>query len=724
MEARSSVLELLLGALEQYLGQPHLVLAQEGDDVADALLAAEPARSVITLPPDVGWTPDALVPLTANLTQGQPLLVSPSWEVKRRTAGVSALAAAIGSVLTTFPAHPTSVLVPASILCSRRSRDREAAFLAQPFVIVGLEGLGHALGVHARFAFGLVHFQPEVEVTKFFKATGPVTADDVADDFRHLLQLRGGESRYGFVRRPAVTVEQPLWPDFWSPLLARKLDDVEVVGSTAPVQEFADVMVLTHRVADAHRRGDSGSTPCLTGRNISIHGEIDLDEALLAEVDDHQRLQVGDILLRAIQNLQRGPLVTAIVEEGHLPATADHTVLVVRPTPGLDPLQVEFLVSYLRSATAQAVLRARASGPHVRVADLSELPVPIPDEATKAAIGQLRDVRAQLEGWIEEADAAVDELLTFTGQGTAQARTRLFAVSSTSQRRAAAAALADDPAWQARTLYPHPISFCVRTAEASRPDMEGYRECIRCAEMILAYVALSIVAVLQADESLRLPYLDVLSDRQRERREVRLSMGDYLQIIRQFSGRQSRDFARLERWIPMEEIRENYTDDVDRATASLKERRDSQAHFRDDIDHEQAHQDVWTELGTLVGSLRFLTGYSLRLIENVRVDTFTRTTTYDYRELTGDHPLVPLQRGERYKGTIEPGSLYLKDLRGHMHLLRPFMLRVTCPTCGRPATFHLDMFGAGTAQYRSFEHGHTLGGEDQLPALRAVGLVP
>jgi hypothetical protein len=721
---RSPIMEAVLLELEQHLAQQHLFVVPEGNEIAEAALGGPAMRPIVKLSPDVERTTDALTSIREQVRTGQPLFVIPPWDIKPREGGMTPLVKFISSVCTALPEHPLTVLVPATFLRSRQPKDRVAAFRMTPYAIIGLEELGGEFGIHRHFSIGLVHLQSDAEATRFCKFDGTADVGDVADDLRRLFGRGGGQTRYGFVRRPAVAVDQPLWPDFWSPQLASKLDDISLVGKTLPLQAFAEIMTLVHRSRDGADLGDGG-IPMLSGRSISRDGEVRVgEEAPSIHVDDQRRLRPGDILIRALQDLQRGPLVTAVVGPEHLPATSDQTVLVVRPHADQDPLRVEFLVSFLRSATAQAILRARSSSSHLLINDLSDLPIPVPDEATRTAIAQLRTIRQQLQVWGDEADAAIDELLQFAGRGTAQARTRLFALSSTSQRRVAAASLADDPAWQARTLYPHPIAFCLRTVEASRPDLEGYHECLRSAEMILAFLAQSILAVLRTEEDLRLPYEDVIRDRLLQRHEVRLSMGDYLQVVRQFSGRQSREFARLQRWIPLEEIRENYTDDIDRIATALKDRRDSQAHFRDESDYAQAHAEAQAELAALAGSLRFLTDYSLRYIERVQIDTFADATTYDYRDLAGDHPLVPLQRGERHQGTIESGSLYLRDLRGKMHLLRPFMLRAACPTCGRPATFHLDTYSGAKAAYRSFEHGHTLDGKNQLGALQSIGLIP
>jgi hypothetical protein len=100
-------------------------------------------------------------------------------------------------------------------------------------------------------------------------------------------------------------------------------------------------------------------------------------------------------------------------------------------------------------------------------------------------------------------------------------------------------------------------------------------------------------------------------------------------------------------------------------------------------------------------------------------------TQYDYRDLQGDHPLVPIQMGITNQSNIEAGSLYLLDRQGNLHLLRPYLTRQECPECGNWSIFCLDRYDkkANAVNLYSMEHGHVVVDKDLVEAFRFVGLI-
>lgn len=97
----------------------------------------------------------------------------------------------------------------------------------------------------------------------------------------------------------------------------------------------------------------------------------------------------------------------------------------------------------------------------------------------------------------------------------------------------------------------------------------------------------------------------------------------------------------------------------------------------------------------------------------------------EYRELAGDHPVVPTRTMTSPSNDLETGSPYLRDTDGALHLLRPFLIGRDCPTCRTWSTFHADRVPKGAVVFKSLEHGHTL--EDTSPDTRRllgqIGLV-
>jgi hypothetical protein len=110
----------------------------------------------------------------------------------------------------------------------------------------------------------------------------------------------------------------------------------------------------------------------------------------------------------------------------------------------------------------------------------------------------------------------------------------------------------------------------------------------------------------------------------------------------------------------------------------------------------------------------FISDYPLRYIEHTKRDSIRKITTYDYRDLMGDHPLVPIQQSDDTDSELEEGSLYLVDTNQKLYLLRPLFSRLQCPECGLWATFFLDKYdkSENSVLLKSLEHGHTAKDKD------------
>jgi len=88
-----------------------------------------------------------------------------------------------------------------------------------------------------------------------------------------------------------------------------------------------------------------------------------------------------------------------------------------------------------------------------------------------------------------------------------------------------------------------------------------------------------------------------------------------------------------------------------------------------------------------------------------RWDSLAKTADVRYRELIGDHPVVPTKAATSFRHDLEPGSLYLRDSAHELHLLRPFLTGEVCPVCRAWSTYHADLVPKGGVQLKSLEHG-------------------
>ena len=103
-------------------------------------------------------------------------------------------------------------------------------------------------------------------------------------------------------------------------------------------------------------------------------------------------------------------------------------------------------------------------------------------------------------------------------------------------------------------------------------------------------------------------------------------------------------------------------------------------------------------------------------------DALRGQNTLEIQRLVGDRAVVPYESMVRREPSIETGSLYVNDLEGGLHLLRPYLLRERCPECHSLSTFHLDRAREDHLSLKSLEDGHSLYSDDRAP-FEAVGLL-
>lgn len=201
-------------------------------------------------------------------------------------------------------------------------------------------------------------------------------------------------------------------------------------------------------------------------------------------------------------------------------------------------------------------------------------------------------------------------------------------------------------------------------------------------------------------------------------------MGDWMAILREVNS--SKAFRRAED-LPVPEIAVFMPqgDETDQAVQRLKQARDDRAHGRGPRGAAVAEQyeGCREDLKVFLAGIEFLAEYPLRLIETVAPDTFDECVRYTYRDLVGDHPLVPSERAmQPGLEHLEAGSLYVQDASKHLLLMRPLLTHRACPECGRLSTFFLDHIDRnGGLVVKSLEHGHTAVQPELLGPFQRIG---
>ncbi|MEU6071065.1 restriction endonuclease [Streptomyces sp. NPDC047082] len=385
---------------------------------------------------------------------------------------------------------------------------------------------------------------------------------------------------------------------------------------------------------------------------------------------------------------------TAEVTDEQLPAAASDNVVVLRPAKPLSRPQVRLITMFLRTPLALTLAGPRLANTTMEA--LFKLPVPQPDEALTKALDELTAAKQQFNVFLEKT--------------AARARARVIDSGRALRLRVEAASLLDDLGHSVRTRFPYPVAYRWRETEAriSAGDAQAaYAAILDTAEELLCYVAQLVLALTYARQ-ITLGSVTAIRDKLASGRSGP-GFGDWANVLNEAAT--SRQLNDLPDAHPLQDIRGLLAHkDAESARQALSERRNDQSHLRrvDPIDLPHAIDVAFTDLTRLVERARFLADLPLLEVTDVRWDVFARSARVEYRELVGDHPVVPTRTMTSASNDLETGSLYLRDTDGGLHLLRPFLIGRDCPTCRTWSTFHADRAPKGSVVFKSLEHGHIL----------------
>lgn len=687
------------------------------EDMEDLLCEQRPPDSLLMLPPLLNWR--SLPP-----------------DFRRRHPRRSLHEVALERVLALVPVGTCiAAVLPVQLFGSEISRSLREELQRHLRIVIEH---GHTWpNLHTSFRMHIAVFkkacddhETTVSPLRFFRIPAEVEdedqslAADVDADLADLLARKGGRTRWGFVLREGLPLGEPWVYDRYSPKSEALQKDLSDLGELRPLTELTDFVRTIHRLT---RRGSlvdpegEEGVPLLEGRNITPNGDVLWDQTRHRTHESDASLIPGDICIRAIWN-PAARLVSARIPRDAPPLAADNTLVVLRKKEETTEEEWQVLGDYLQSPMAADLMAPRAMGSfHLNRRALGELPVPVPDEALRVALRRLTEAIEDFESWREETERQKRALFGYSA--SQEGRIHLMQAGKRARQRQRAGLAVESLAFRIRTQYPYPLAYRWRTVEARAKGLEDYQSVLDCAESTLCYLAiLAIVGarVVGAD----IGQLVEIGRRLVERRRG-IALGDWIAVLREVG--KSKHFRNLKSFPFPEVLTVSINKDTDDAIQRLQDARNNQAHGRGPKGATvvAAIENRYADLKMLLESTEFLVEYPLRLVEKTKRDSLSGRTQIDYRDLMGDHPLVPLHSGDHESSEIEAGSVYILDRAGHYHLARPWLSWRTCPECQRPATFHVEQYDGKkeSVTLKSLEHGHTMEDKSLEPVLRTLGFL-
>lgn len=606
------------------------------------------------------------------------------------------------------------LLVPSHFLRSASSsRWRQEFFARHAATIVEhdhLEILQQATWVN----FATVILQRQPGPTKFFKvpADETITIDRITKDLKKLIKHPQGQTQFGYVYQDKLEINYPCSFDFYSQETEALRNQSSVLGEKVALHEIADVLMRYRPVIPHRPQGPRAiaNFDYLRGRDITSDGRVNLDEV------GHQTrlsegvtfLQDGDFCLREISRTDPDSGLTVGIFEGDGRSIAiGPGMIVIRPKPLLSPEQRRVLLAYLRSSVAGklAVIKGSRLGADLRIypSMLRDYPVPVADKDLTSSLDAIHLAQTAFLQWADECQNAEEAIVRM--HDATETRQEILAAGQLARQRHSAGKQVEDLDFRIRTQLPHPIAYLWRESQiGSDGAYSQFRDILKTAESTTCFLAL--LGIVMARESEK-PIGALTTICGQLQRGSGTNFGNWFSIVEELNQKK---FRSLPTAAPFSALTNFFSDpEVEAALRALMELRNDDSHTR--IKHADFTQSDLAKtkdlLTTIFGALDFLTDYKLIQITVTKYDTLLKRTEFQYRDLTGDHPLPSVHTAESSRADLETDSLYMIDQNGEMHLFRPLLHYLKCPECHHLSTFFLDTYpGEGDkVSLKSFERG-------------------
>lgn len=625
------------------------------------------------------------------------------------------------------PTKPFGAIFPAAELQSRVSN--RLAELGEPILVIEGGSLGPAMHMSIRTALVVIDPRPTAGslVTKFFRVPEAADAQTVMAELADLLTRKGGRTANGngYVLRSNSLSRQSLRYEDHDPRVTAQEDDLAEFGEGGTVGDVFEVVMPRPGAGRPGSESDEldSAIRLLRGRDVSLAGEILSEDPDAGEGRPQPRigvaLRAGDLVLRSIESPNRNGIPVEIKKDD-LPMAAGTNLVVLRPKRPLKREELDFYRLYLGSARSRVVMRPSQMGGHLRLTDIKNCPLPVPDADLVDALGDIRRAQRLLSEWADQGLGLTSR--AFEGPAS-DARRALIETGRQLRQRVEAAAQVGSLDHRIANFYPYPIAHkwrLVRVAESAADDSKTYESVLACFEATMAFSASLALTCAYVNEVEVGPMREV---RKKLTRGAGAGIGDWVNILKFVSS--SKPFKQLSADAPLVAIRGLLPEgsDVARAQERLSERRNDESHQRkvDELDLASALREARADLETILEAAGFLADLPIYQVRSTRWDSIEGQGEAVVEVLRGDHPVPSSATVTHTQTDLEKDSLYVRDLSGDLILLRPFLIRLECPSCRSWSTFHPDRRREGRLLLKAVDHAHTVDGSQFEAVLARVG---
>ncbi len=254
------------------------------------------------------------------------------------------------------------------------------------------------------------------------------------------------------------------------------------------------------------------------------------------------------------------------------------------------------------------------------------------------------------------------------------------------------------------TSYPSPLASGFRSLARIVDPRDLYREQLRFAENLLAFLASVSLALLREEDRAKAG-IDI-----RKHWSGGVSPGDWKEITQRcskvFAGYRDVPLASAIQRLKIGSEQKGFGRDIIELIRAKNDYKHDRGPFGlEDI--ESASNEVQEKLRRCMEALAFFTDYPIRRVEETNANS-SGGFSIDCVRYMGDRPDFPREELLLHQAPRK-GGLYLDPGSEDWTPLYPFVVLTACPDCEVEETYFIDAWDRrkNTARMKSFEHGHT-----------------